>query len=54
MTLYDMVKSTTYCDVGKLWYTRMSQESSTLPRRPSQEVFGGPSTYSQGIWKTRE
>ena len=23
------------------------------PRRSSQEVFGGPSTYSQGIGKTR-
>ncbi len=23
------------------------------PKRPSQEVFRDPSTYSQGIWKTR-
>ena len=23
------------------------------PERPPQEVFGGPNTYSQGIWKTR-
>ena len=23
------------------------------PKRPSQEVFGDPNTYSQGIWKTR-
>ena len=24
------------------------------PERPSQEVFGGPNTYSQGIWKTTD
>ena len=24
------------------------------PKRPSQEVFGGPNIYSAGIWKTRE